>query len=47
MQRRMARETGCDPIVELEADHRPWMSRPDEFIEAVNQIVHARVGQPR
>jgi hypothetical protein len=36
-----------DPVVELDADHRPWMSRPEEFIEAVDQVVHARVGQPR
>jgi hypothetical protein len=46
MQRRMAREAGCDPVVELDADHRPWMSRPGEFIEALTRIVQARVAQP-
>jgi hypothetical protein len=39
MQRRMATETGCDPIVELDADHWPWMSRPDAFVDAVDRIV--------
>jgi pimeloyl-ACP methyl ester carboxylesterase len=41
MQRRMAKETGCDPIVELDADHWPWMSRPVAFIEALERIVRA------
>ena len=46
MQRRMARETGCDPVIELDADHWPWMSRTDEFVEALDRVLQARVVQP-
>jgi hypothetical protein len=47
MQRRMARDTGCDPVIELDADHWPWMSRPGEFVEALERVVRASVAQPR
>jgi pimeloyl-ACP methyl ester carboxylesterase len=42
MQRRMARETGCEPIVELDADHWPWLSRPDDFVAALGRILQPR-----
>jgi pimeloyl-ACP methyl ester carboxylesterase len=47
MQRRMAHERGCGPIIELDADHWPWMSRPDAFIDALDRIVQAGVVEAR
>lgn len=38
MQRRMLTETGCDPVIELAADHWPWMCRTEEFVAAVDRV---------
>jgi pimeloyl-ACP methyl ester carboxylesterase len=41
MQRRMYQAAGCDPVIELDADHAAWLSRTDEFVAAIEQIVAA------
>ena len=41
MQRRMLTERGCDPVLEIGTDHWPWLSRTDEFVSAMNEIIHA------
>jgi pimeloyl-ACP methyl ester carboxylesterase len=38
LQRRMLAAAGCDPVIELDTDHCPWASRPDELATALNQI---------
>lgn len=32
LQRLMAARAGCDPVIELDADHSPWLSRRDELM---------------
>jgi pimeloyl-ACP methyl ester carboxylesterase len=39
MQRRMVEERGCEPVIEIETDHWPWVSRTQEFNQALNRIV--------
>lgn len=39
MQRRMLRDAGCDPVVELEADHSPALSATRELVDALQGIV--------
>jgi pimeloyl-ACP methyl ester carboxylesterase len=46
MQRRMLADVGCEPVVELEADHAPWMSQREAFVGALDRIAHAPV-EPR
>jgi pimeloyl-ACP methyl ester carboxylesterase len=41
MQRRMFEAAGCDPVIELDTDHSPWLSRTDELVAALEQIVAA------
>jgi pimeloyl-ACP methyl ester carboxylesterase len=41
MQRRMSSERGCDPVIELDADHWPWMCRTEEFLAAVDRVLTA------
>jgi pimeloyl-ACP methyl ester carboxylesterase len=41
MQRRMLTERGCDPVIEIDTDHWPWLSRTDEFVAAMNKIISA------
>jgi pimeloyl-ACP methyl ester carboxylesterase len=43
MQRRMLTDVGCEQAVELEADHAPWLSRRDEFLNALDRITRAPV----
>jgi pimeloyl-ACP methyl ester carboxylesterase len=38
MQWRMLTETGCDPVIEMDADHWPWMCRTEEFVAAVDRV---------
>lgn len=44
MQRRMASERLCHPVLELDADHWPWMCCTREFTEALEQIVQSHLG---
>jgi pimeloyl-ACP methyl ester carboxylesterase len=41
MQRRMLTDRGCDPVLEIDTDHWPWLSRTDEFVGAMNEIIDA------
>jgi pimeloyl-ACP methyl ester carboxylesterase len=38
MQRRMYRAAGCDPVIEIDTDHSPWLSRTDELVTALDRI---------
>lgn len=46
MQRRMYSEARCDPVIELDTDHSPWLSRPDELVTALDRIAAVRVVAP-
>jgi pimeloyl-ACP methyl ester carboxylesterase len=37
-QRRMYTLAGCDPVIEIDTDHSPWLSRPDELFAALTRI---------
>jgi pimeloyl-ACP methyl ester carboxylesterase len=39
IQRRMYTAAGCDPVIEIDTDHSPWLSRTDELIAALVSIV--------
>jgi pimeloyl-ACP methyl ester carboxylesterase len=38
MQRRMLESAGCDPVLELDTDHCPWISRTDELVAALDRL---------
>jgi pimeloyl-ACP methyl ester carboxylesterase len=38
MQRRMYIAAGCDPVIEIDTDHSPWLSRTGELVAALLQI---------
>ncbi|MBV9194271.1 MAG: alpha/beta fold hydrolase [Solirubrobacterales bacterium] len=38
LQRRMLAAAGCDPVIELDTDHCPWASRPQELTAALDRI---------
>jgi pimeloyl-ACP methyl ester carboxylesterase len=38
MQRRMYAAAGCDPVIEIDTDHSPWLSRTDELVAALDRI---------
>jgi pimeloyl-ACP methyl ester carboxylesterase len=38
MQRRMYRAAGCDPVIEIDTDHSPWLSRTAELTRALVRI---------
>jgi pimeloyl-ACP methyl ester carboxylesterase len=39
IQRRMYAAAGCDPVIEIDTDHSPWLSRTDELVAALLRIV--------
>jgi pimeloyl-ACP methyl ester carboxylesterase len=39
LQRLMLTAAGCDPVIEIDTDHCPWASRPDELAAALNRLV--------
>jgi pimeloyl-ACP methyl ester carboxylesterase len=39
IQRRMYTAAGCDPVIEIDTDHSPWLSRSDELVDALLTIV--------
>ena len=43
LQRRMMRERGVDPVIELETDHTPHLSAPDELVAAIDQLARHEV----
>jgi pimeloyl-ACP methyl ester carboxylesterase len=42
MQRRMFEAAGCDPVIEIETDHAPWISRTDELVAALDALSAGR-----
>jgi pimeloyl-ACP methyl ester carboxylesterase len=38
IQRRMYTAANCDPVLELDTDHSPWLSRPDELAAMLDRI---------
>jgi pimeloyl-ACP methyl ester carboxylesterase len=40
-QRLMYTAAGCDPVIEIDTDHSPWLSRTDELVAALDHIAHA------
>ena len=38
LQRRMLEAAACDPVIEIDTDHFPWASRPDELAAALNRL---------
>jgi pimeloyl-ACP methyl ester carboxylesterase len=38
LQRRMSQAAGCDPVIELDTDHCPWISRTDELVAALVEV---------
>jgi hypothetical protein len=42
MQRRMLESVSCDPVLELDTDHCPWISRTNELVAALDQLVAGR-----
>jgi pimeloyl-ACP methyl ester carboxylesterase len=38
LQRRMLQNAGCDPVIELETDHSPWISRTEELVVALDGL---------
>jgi pimeloyl-ACP methyl ester carboxylesterase len=41
MQRRMFEDGGCDPVIEIDTDHSPWISRTDELVTALDRVAAA------
>jgi pimeloyl-ACP methyl ester carboxylesterase len=38
LQRLMFTAAGCDPVIEIDTDHSPWLSRTDELVAALDRI---------
>lgn len=38
LQRLMYTAAGCDPVIELDTDHSPWLSRTEELVAALDRI---------
>ncbi|HZE04349.1 MAG TPA: alpha/beta fold hydrolase, partial [Solirubrobacteraceae bacterium] len=38
LQRLMLERAGCDPVIEIDADHCVWASRPDELVAALDRL---------
>jgi len=43
MQRRMYAAAGCDPVIEIDTDHSPWLSRTEELVAALERIAAALI----
>jgi pimeloyl-ACP methyl ester carboxylesterase len=41
MQRRMFTDHGIERVIEIDTDHSPWLSRPDELVAALTQLAGA------
>jgi hypothetical protein len=37
----MLAQIGCDPVLELDADHWPWVSAEDDFVAAIDRLASA------
>ena len=38
LQRLFYTEAGCDPVIEIDTDHSPWLSRTDELVAGLDRI---------
>ncbi|MGZ4242989.1 MAG: alpha/beta fold hydrolase [Solirubrobacteraceae bacterium] len=38
VQRLMYTAAGCDPVIEIDTDHSPWLSRTEELVGALDQV---------
>ena len=38
LQQLMYNRAGCDPVIEIDTDHSPWLSRTAEVAAALNRI---------
>lgn len=38
IQKVMYTAAGCDPVIEIDTDHSPWLSRTDELVDALLRI---------
>jgi pimeloyl-ACP methyl ester carboxylesterase len=38
IQKVMYTAAGCDPVIEIDTDHSPWLSRSDELVDALASI---------
>ena len=43
LQRRMMKERGASPVIELETDHVPQLSAPDELVRAIDELAREEV----
>jgi pimeloyl-ACP methyl ester carboxylesterase len=41
LQRLMYTRAGCDPVIELDTDHSPWLSRTEDVAAALDRIADA------
>lgn len=41
LQRVMFAAAGCDPVIEIDTDHSPWLSATDELVAALERIAAA------
>jgi pimeloyl-ACP methyl ester carboxylesterase len=41
VQRLMYEAAGCDPVIEIDTDHSPWLSRTEELVGALDQVASA------
>jgi pimeloyl-ACP methyl ester carboxylesterase len=46
LQRRMARDAGCAPVIEIDSDHVPFVSRIDRLVAALDRIAQTIVNAP-
>ena len=46
MQRRMLSDRECEPVLEIDTDHAPWISRTSDLVAALNEIVATLVPAP-
>jgi pimeloyl-ACP methyl ester carboxylesterase len=43
LQRRMMKEREVEPVIEIETDHTPHLSAPDELVTAIDQLARQEV----
>lgn len=41
LQRLMYTAAGCDPVIEIDTDHSPWLTRTDELVAALDRVARA------
>jgi pimeloyl-ACP methyl ester carboxylesterase len=43
LQRLFYTEASCDPVIEIDTDHSPWLSRTDELVAALDRVAGALI----